>query len=167
MLYVGLGQLPSEIIVCIGNQPLVDELKSLSTIEPLVNGDIANIVKQTGNHWRKIFNIFAKLMFELEPKNYRTWQQYRDDALLQAGNSTCLLFSNPNALIDENKNTVLVSGKQYAEQLDILEHCEAVEDGFFIHPTKNVIVTPYFDYRQLSNAKLAYLVRLIEDNQNK
>jgi hypothetical protein len=160
---IGLGSLPSDLIVCIGNRPPIEALEKLTTIRPLANNEITSMVEQTGNHWRKIFNIFAKLMFELEPKHAMTWQQYRDEQLLQRGNQAALLFSNPSSFVKQGNAIVLISGKQYAEQLGLLKDCIPLDNGFFQNPNHRLIITPYFDYRQLSNAKLLDLVKIIKN----
>lgn len=158
---VGLGDLPSKLMVCIGKRPPLQEFESLVNCRPLQMGEISHIAAQTGNHWRKIFNIYAKLMFELQPQGQVTWQEYRDTQLLQAGSQTALLFSDPKDLMAQNNSVVLISGKTYAQALGLLEHCVELDFGVYKHRYASLFVTPYFDYRQLSNAKLVYLAQLI------
>ncbi|MFQ3229492.1 DUF6942 family protein [Reinekea sp.] len=160
--YIGLGELPCHVLVCIGNRPPLQEFESLAHLRPLQTGEIANIASQTGNHWRKIFNIYAKLMFELNSEGYATWQEYREAMLLQAGGKTGLLFSDPKELINQRNSVVLISGKVYAQELGLLEQCFEMEYGIYKHPHARLFVTPYFDYRQLSNVKLSYLAQLIK-----
>jgi hypothetical protein len=148
-------------MVCIGNRPPLQEFESLVYFRPLQVGEISYIAAQTGNHWRKIFNIYAKLMFELMPEGFATWQDYRDTCLLQAGSQTGLLFSDPKDLIEQKNSVVLISGKTYAQQLGLLADCIELNNGIYKHPDASLFVTPYFDYRQLSNAKLDYLAQQI------
>jgi len=162
---VGLGDENYRMAVCIGNQPELDDYEDLSGIRAMATGDIQDIVNRTSNHWRKIFNIFAKVMFELDRKEQPTWQCYRDNKLLHAGSNHCLLFSEPDLdrTAQEGRVTI-VSGKTYAEELGLMEYVAPLEEGFFVDVANKVIVTPYFDYRQLSNVKIEYLVTVIRSN---
>ena len=161
-LDIGLGELSADIVVCIGNRPPLIEYEALTAVQPVQAGEVAKIAVQTGNHWRKIFNIYAKLMFELKPGDYATWQDYREQALLQEGSKTCLLFSDPKTLIDQNSCIVLIAGKTYAQELGLFDQCVETQYGIYKHGHANVLVTPYFDYRQLSNLKLSFLVQQIK-----
>lgn len=60
--------------------------------------EIADIADETSTHWRKIFNVYAKLLFELSPEKFTCWQDLRDSLLLQAESNHCLLFSAPDLL---------------------------------------------------------------------
>lgn len=135
--------------------------QNLNEFAPLKPDEIAHIVEHTGNHWRKVFNIFAKLMFQLDKSSEPTWQAYRDRALLQQGSGHALVFSSFESLPLSDDSVVIIAGKSYAEELGVLESVSPIGEGFYIHPSAKVIVTPYFDYRQLSNRKLDMLISLI------
>ncbi len=156
----GYGDPAFEFAVYIGNTPSVYEHSRYSDLQPMKPGDIASIVQQTGNHWRKIFNLYAKLMHQLEPGFESEWQQYREGRLLQRGSKQALLFSQP-LLGTSSKAIHLVTGKSHAEHLGLLARCDAVDEHFYVNRTAKLIVSPYFDYRQLSNRKLETLVEIV------
>lgn len=159
---VGLGSSDARISVFIGNRPDLAEFESLESITPLLENDIRRISDLTGNHWRKIFNVYAKLMFELQTSSFASWQHYRDERLLQPHSGANLLFSPPSK--NHANNIRIITGKTYAEQLGVLNVCIPLEAGFYMDTEQRLIVCPYFDYRQMSNLKIQYLANLITDN---
>lgn len=163
---VGLGDRCYHIAVCIANRPDMPEYQWLSDIEPLQNGEVARIVEATGNHWRKILNIYAKLMFLLDAKEQSTWQTYRDRWLLQSGSGHALIFSTTLPPSAENGVVYIVSGKQHAQTLGVLDSAIDLCEGFYLEPAKNLVITPYFDYRQLSNRKLDMLISIINNDMS-
>lgn len=158
----GLGDHNYRLAVCIGNRPDLPEYQQLTGLKGLKSGDISHIVDRTGNHWRKIFNIFAKLMFQLDGLQVATWQAYRDQQLLQKGCGHALIFSPIDYLTLSSDAICIVSGKSYAEQLGLLERAAPLGEGFYIDAARKIIITPYFDYRQLSNRKLDMLISIIQ-----
>lgn len=178
---VGLGQvvLNGGIRVFIANRPPLDIYQKMDDCLPMVSGEIAEIAQLTGNHWRKIFNVYAKVMFALLgpcnqlPSDIDTWQGYRDKILLRDSSQTALLFSKPNlsALnLDQTqsikpKTINLLMGKQYAASLgfdrDQNTELQIIDGDFAVVESKNLIICPYFDYRQLSNIKIERLIKLI------
>ncbi|MGB1263233.1 MAG: DUF6942 family protein [Cognaticolwellia sp.] len=160
---LGLGDNNAELIFYIKNRPPLPIYQHLTTIKPLERGEIAHICHETGNHWRKIFNVYAKLIFELTPQVFTSWQQLRDKQLLQANSTQCLLFSPPNfATLKSGKKLHIILGKGYAEQLGLSNDCTWLCPDFAINEKLAVIICPYFDYRQLSNRKITQLVGLIQ-----
>ena len=182
---VGLGHLVPEggIRVFIANRPPLDIYQQRNNLLSMEFGEIDEIARLTGNHWRKIFNVYAKLMFALLSSNnclandISTWQIYRDKSLLQHNSATALLFSKPYFQIETastakqcKSNTVnIVMGKQYAASLGLdREHNKEliiIDNDFAISKSHNIIICPYFDYRQLSNIKIDHLVKLIKKMQ--
>ena len=177
---VGLGNSNAKIIFYIRNRPPLDIYQNLTRVKALVPNEITHICHETGNHWRKIFNVYAKLLFELTPKQFTSWQKLRDEFLLQKHSDNCLLFSEPNLpVIRDNvaKTTVskihdsteikptkklhVILGKGYAEQLGICNDCTWLSHDFAINIELGLIICPYFDYRQLSNIKITQLTGLI------
>ncbi|WP_250656318.1 DUF6942 family protein [Alkalimarinus coralli] len=158
----GLGDHHYRLAVCIGNRPDLPEYQQLTGLKALKPGDISYIVDRTGNHWRKIFNIFAKLMFQLDDGPVATWQAYRDQQLLQKGCGHTLIFPPIDHLPCSVNTACIVSGKSYAEQFGLLERAAPLGEGFYIDISRKTIVTPYFDYRQLSNRKLDMLISIIQ-----
>ena len=163
MAVVGLGNPNASIAVYIGNRPPLPPYQSLNACQYIDIGEIAFIGQETGNHWRKIFNCYAKLAFELDTQGFSRWQALRDESLLQNGSSYSLLFSKPN--FSNHQQIKIFCGKTYfAECLD--EKVEWLDEHFAIAPQKKLLVAPYFDYRQLSNLKITRLVELIRSIQN-
>ncbi len=177
---VGLGSVSDQacINVYIANRPPLDEYQQLSWLKALNKGDVYSIAQLTGNHWRKIFNVYAKFLYgfyesgqsllpAIDLQQIPTWQNYRDEVLLQSSCKNTLLFSAPVLSQDTNKkNQVhIVMGKQYAAQLGFDRDCNKelviVDNDFALCPTKNLIICPYFDYRQLSNIKIEQLIALV------
>ena len=155
--------------IYISNRPPLDEYKSIENVLPLSKGDVSYIAQSTGNHWRKIFNVYAKFIFSFqqskEMEAFNTWQVYRDECLLQDNSGLQLLFSKPD-LDNSDKNTChIIMGKQYAIDLglheDDHEGMVRIDNDFVICPQQKLIVCPYFDYRQLSNIKIETLVNLV------
>jgi hypothetical protein len=162
---VGLGSLQAKIYFYIKNRPPLSQYQNLSTIKVISQSEISHIGNETGNHWRKIFNIYAKLMFELAPEHFSRWQTLRDEHLLQKSEH-CLLFSPPaianNKIANEESKIHIVLGKGYAEQLELADKCTWLSNDFAVNFEDKLIICPYFDYRQLSNIKIAQLCRLIQ-----
>lgn len=154
----GLGDVNAQFNVYIANRPPLDEYQYLCTLKALQQGDIANIAQQTGNHWRKIFNVYAKLVFAVDAKDYSSWQSYRDDFLLSKGSGQALLFSRPDV---QKQGIHIITGRSYAQSLQLDAQLTPIDADFQMDINKRLLVVPYFDYRQLSNEKLIRLVGLI------
>ncbi|ALS98159.1 DUF6942 family protein [Lacimicrobium alkaliphilum] len=160
----GLGDHNARFRVYIGNRP--DHEFGKAGIVALTQEDILRIGQHCGNGWRKVFNVYAKLAFTLPPsfgfkRNFRSWQQYRDNSLLQQGSNTALLFTPPD-LTNRPDCVHIVMGRTYAKSLDLGEGLRWINPEFAVDHTKRLIVCPYFDYRQLSNIKILFLSDLIE-----
>jgi hypothetical protein len=148
-------------------------------------GEIKMIADLTGNHWRKIFNVYAKIVFELRNPSYKSWQEFRDNALLQRNCNENLLFNLPIQIILKNllpeniapenlppentthknisqNNISIIMGKTYATKLGLSQECHWLSTDFAINPDKKLLICPYFDYRQLSNIKITKLCQLIK-----
>jgi hypothetical protein len=83
------------IKVYLANRPPLPEYLKTAVMNQLPVGEIKRIATETGNHWRKIFNVYAKLIYCLAEKTnhplllqHTCWQQYRDQSLLQQGRET-------------------------------------------------------------------------------
>jgi hypothetical protein len=155
----GLGDENARFNVYIENRPPLDEYEQLWCIKALEQGDIANIAQQTGNHWRKIFNVYAKLVFALDAKKNSSWQSYRDDFLLSKKSEQALLFSRPDF---QKQGIHIITGRTYAQSLQLDAQLISIDADFQMDIKKRLLVVPYFDYRQLSNEKLMRLVGLIQ-----
>ncbi|PTY38608.1 hypothetical protein BGP77_10510 [Saccharospirillum sp. MSK14-1] len=160
---IGLGDSQARLVVFAPHRPPLEAYQQLNGVKPMAPGELAALVEATGNHWRKIVNLYAKLLHQLEPVESR-WQDCRDQRLLQAGSGCALLFSPPP--LASSDAWQLVMGKAYAEacSLDRLADLRT-DDGFRWSPSRRLILTPYFDYRALSNARLDDLYRLIDSQR--
>ncbi|WP_019025677.1 DUF6942 family protein [Colwellia piezophila] len=171
---IGLGCDQFTFAVYIANRPNMLEYQQLSNITPLTTSEIFTIGQACGNGWRKVFNVYAKLLFALEPKVFPftqlapTWQKYRDDFLLQNNSQTTLLFSAPllSPQVDKQQNTLhIICGKTHAKKLINSGKLDCqltwLDDEFAIDRVNKLVVCPYFDYRQLSNNKIERLATLL------
>ena len=76
---IGFGAAKATINFYIANRPPIDDYPAMNELRGLVDGEIAHIVKHTSNHWRKVFNVYAKLLFDwYQLQNHKnlpaTWQ---------------------------------------------------------------------------------------------
>lgn len=161
---IAIGNVQAKIKVYIENKPPLAPYNSLNSCLPLKENDIATIAQEAGNHWRKIFNVYAKLAFELNPQHFNTWQQLREQTLLQQDSAQCLVFSKPS-ICQSPVEITIVMGKTYAASLGLAERCYWLTPHFAINESLKLIICPYFDYRQLSNEKITQLVGLIKPLQ--
>jgi hypothetical protein len=164
MKIVGLGSKHSAINFYIANRPLIDDYPVMNDLRGLAIGELAHIVKHTSNHWRKAFNVYAKLLFDWYVLVQRhdlpsRWQEYRDLELFQPHSREALLFSAP-ALDMPGCAIHVIAGKTYAAQLD-LPPLIWLDNYFAVNKEFRIIVAPYPDYRQLSNARIEYLLGLM------
>ncbi len=159
---IALGDPQAKIRVFIANRPPLAEYQELSSYRPLQAGDIHHIAEQTGNHWRKVFNVYAKFIFELNQPKYTRWQDYRDQELLNASSKTALIFTPPEFSSSAKPVSNIVMGKTYANELGLAQQCQWLSPEFAINPQLQLIICPYFDYRQLSNQKISQLCRLMQ-----
>ncbi|HEY0894893.1 MAG TPA: hypothetical protein VGE32_17650 [Cellvibrio sp.] len=161
---IGIGSPDSTINFYIANRPPIDNYPGMNELRSLALGELAHIVKHTSNHWRKAFNVYAKLLFDWYQLHGRkdlpsTWQAYRDLELFQAQSQEALLFSAPQ--LDKNNNRIhIIAGKTYAAHLD-LPTLIWLDPYFAINQEFRLIVAPYPDYRQLSNERIARLIELM------
>lgn len=167
----GLGDPLAQFNVYIANRPNFSGYPSLDHVCPLSLGEIHAIGQATGNGWRKVFNVYAKLIFALNVDNLvslkgcESWQGYRDHVLLQNTSNTKLVFSEPviNDVTHQNSNVMhIIMGKTYAKSLKLPQSLKWLDNEFAIDDGLNLLVCPYFDYRQLSNIKIIRLVELIK-----
>ncbi|KGJ89918.1 DUF6942 family protein [Colwellia psychrerythraea] len=166
----GFGDKNFTFAVYIANKPNMLEYQGLNKVTALVKGEINIINQACGNGWRKIFNVYAKLVYSLDKEYFcfsnslSTWQDYRDEYLLQMQSKTALLFSAPQ-LSPNNKILHIICGKGYAKILissgKLNSNLVWLDDEFAIDSLNNLIVCPYFDYRQLSNIKIERLAGLL------
>jgi hypothetical protein len=162
---IGLGSDHSSINFYIANRPPVDDYPAMNELRGLAMGELAHIVQHTSNHWRKAFNVYAKLLFDWYQLQNRknlpdTWQAYRDLELFQSHSHEALLFSAPQ--FDKKTPAIhIIAGKTYAASLN-LSPLVWLDSCFAINQEHRLIVAPYPDYRQLSNERIARLIELMQ-----
>ncbi|GAC31884.1 DUF6942 family protein [Paraglaciecola polaris] len=183
-LDTGLGATDGRIKVYIANRPPYRDFLTSKALTALCAGDIEQINRHGGNGWRKVFNVYAKLIFawrSVDPRLHTqlpggactSWQAYRDQFLLQESSQTSLLFSPPaleQQVTTDNHVYHIIMGRTYAkslladlasdqnDSLNLIWH----DNEFASDDAKRVVVCPYFDYRQLSNAKIMRLIELLQ-----
>ena len=159
------------IKVYLANRPPLVEYSNIEVIDHLPVGEIKRIATETGNHWRKIFNVYAKLIYCLAEKTHHPllqqhirWQDYRDQTLLQQGSGTELHLASSSissSSVITDKWIHIVMGKSFSEGILEGTALEWLDKDFAVNRAQNIIVCPYFDYRQLSNIKIQSLAELI------
>lgn len=185
MKAIGFGDKNYNFAVYIGNIPPMSEYQELTQIQALQQGEIESINQACGNGWRKVFNVYAKVLYALDKNNFGfsalapSWQEYRDKYLLQADSKTGLLFSPPK--LNKSKNSLaqslsespcvhVICGKTHAKDLieshNLALNLHWLDDEFAIDIQQRVVVCPYFDYRQLSNIKVIRLAELLSKIAN-
>ena len=174
MKNIGLGCTDFTMAVYIANKPNMLEYQQLTCISPLTSNEIQAINQACGNGWRKVFNVYAKLLYALDKKSFdysakvATWQDYRDKYLLQRQSKTALLFSIPQLSLNTENNEVvhIICGKGHAKELinksKRVTNLVWLDDEFAIDSENRLIVCPYFDYRQLSNIKIERVAGLLQ-----
>ena len=168
MQHIGLGSKNSNIKFYIANRPPIDDYPTLHELRGLATGELAHIVKHTSNHWRKAFNVYAKLLFDWYQLHQRqdlphTWQEYRETELFQPHSHEALFFSAPQ-LDSRNACLHIIAGKTYAAHLK-LPPLTWLDAHFALNKEHRLIVAPYPDYRQLSNERIAQLIELMRREQ--
>jgi hypothetical protein len=165
----GLGDAHAQFKVYIANRPNFSEYKTIDDINCLSEGEIDAIGQACGNGWRKVFNVYAKLVFAINNENIvslqgaDSWQSYRDRVLLRDASNTSLLFSSPQIIRPKNSQIVhIIMGKTYAKSLKLPTSLQWLDHEFAIDIDHKMLICPYFDYRQLSNIKIIRLVELIK-----
>ncbi len=168
---IGFGDEAFKVAVYIEKRPPMPAWQQLDHLHVMQTGQINEINQACGNGWRKVFNVYGKVLFALPSEYYDfakcapDWQTFRDEQLLQAHSQTALLFSPP--LLDKLKQLHIIVGRTYAKKLIndglLSSQLTWLDDEFAISKSDKVIVCPYFDYRQLSNIKIARLSQLVAD----
>jgi len=163
---VGLGDPHAQLRVYLANRPDLEPFAYPGYILALAEGDIAMINAHEGNHWRKIFNVLAKFLFELKfsgTEGFSRWQDYRDQRMLQPGSNIALCYGKPHRDMNTRQSLPnILMGKQFAQESGFFstDGAQWLTKDFAINQN-GWIVCPYFDYRQLSDEKIRYLTTLL------
>ncbi|MCF4008849.1 DUF6942 family protein [Rheinheimera sp. UJ63] len=168
---IGFGDPQAQICVYVAKRPPMQEYAALNHIQPLSYGEISAINQACGNGWRKVFNVYAKLLFTLDKRQFTfqqtadSWQQFREQQLLQTGSNTALLFSLPQFAV--NRHAIhIIAGRTHAKALldaGLAAQLQWLNNEFAIDRQQRLLVCPYFDYRQLNNEKIQRLSTLISE----
>lgn len=167
----GFGDATAQFNVYIANVPPMAEYADMQALQPLQRGEIELINRACGNGWRKVFNVYAKLLFALDAKQFsfvnqaNSWQLFRDQHLLQAHSNTALWFSAPR-LSGDSRKIHIIAGRTHAKTLldaGLSAQLNWLNNEFAVDSYHRLLVCPYFDYRQLNNEKLHFLAQLIKD----
>lgn len=129
------------IILYIPNKPDLENFKNRRGLKNLKKSDVNFIISECGNHWRKIFTIFAKICFNFNPIT-KSWKEYRDTILLTNKCIGSISFSK--SVVQNSGDFILLSGKE-SWKIDSSNN-------------NNTFKLPYFDYRQFSNEKIKTLI---------
>lgn len=166
---VGFGDADFDVGVYVANRPAMPQWQQLSHLYTFTAGDIDTINQACGNGWRKVFNVYSKVLFALPSEFYNfaqqapSWQQFRDETLLQKHSKTALLFSPPQ--VTQARQLHIIAGRTHAKNLisqgKLSSTLHWYDDEFAVSREDKIIVCPYFDYRQLSNIKIARLSELV------
>ena len=170
MSEIGFGCNQYQLAFYVENAPQFSSYATPNSLIELPPGAINEISMACGNGWRKQFNVYAKFIYNLSPSVFSgktaapTWQQYRDTQLLQQGSATALLFSPPNYT---RANTLhIIAGRGYAKKLasqNLLGgNLTWLNDEFAYNIENKLLVSPFLDYRQLSNRKIDFLAQMCE-----
>lgn len=169
MKHKGLGCQHATLQVLIETCPPIEQYQALNHCNPAMPEELKRIGDQAGNGWRKVFNVYAKFIFELAENielTFDSWQQFRDQALLQAHGNQALYLTVESTQLRQYlytyKGVTIIAGKGYAEKLGVAQHCHWLSPQFALDKEHKVIVCPYFDYRQLTNEKISQLCQLVK-----
>lgn len=165
---VGFGDHNANFRVYVAAPPPMPAYQHLCSIIPLQASDLHQIYLECGNGWRKIFNVYAKLLFTLPVEQFAfqskaaSWQQFRDEQLLQKHGNNALCFDAPTLV---HSGFHLIAGRTLAKQLSsqgLNAELHWLNAEFAVDPTQKLLVTPFFDYRQLNNEKIAVSAKLLQ-----
>lgn len=116
--------------------------------------DVGALVAANSNHWRKILNLLAKVACPVADD----WRRYRDQVLFQ---ETALCFA---PVLAQGPCWHWIGGKENLLRFTGLRHRARPLHGapeIAVDPQKRLLLTPYLDYRQLSNALVEQVRRAL------
>ncbi len=112
--------------------------------------DSQRLIDANSNHWRKIVNLLAKVA----SPDAEGWRQFRDEALFR---HTALCFTS---ILSDSACWHWIGGKDNLQRFgslgqsaEPLPGCPSVR----IDAEKRLLLTPYPDYRQLSNEVVSHI----------
>lgn len=105
------------------------------------------LTEANSNHWRKIMTLLAKVACPVADE----WRQFRDNALFR---QTALCFA---PALTDTSGWHWIGGQDNFRRFAALEHqARPLVDSpeIRLDPERRLLLTPYPDYRQLSNARV-------------
>ncbi len=175
----GIGDSEARLRLYVAKAPPMTEFAALDACLALLPGQIDQIYRHCGNGWRKVFNVYAKLVWALpaswqpDLQGAQSWQQWRDRVLLQACSGTALLFG-ANGFdqdgVGTNAETLhIIAGRQHARDLLAQGLLPETLTGGLIWLDEECavarrlrrLVCACLDCRQLSDVKITRLVQLV------
>lgn len=157
----------AEPLLCLytPHRPPLEQCKNLNGYRPAYPGETAQIIAETGNHWRKIFTIFAKIYTELICPDKR-WQEVRDQRLFTENSHSALLFQDSILPIEQGIH--IIGGKDFAAGFTLpTQQGQCIDDAGKVLAYGNCYLTPYLDYRQFPNALIDQLVAHLQNTPGK
>lgn len=143
------------LILYMDKEPPFEDFEEFT---PFTHHHLAQVMA-SGNHWRKIINIFAKLAFGFKGMGCSSWQEYRDRFLLR--DSGELILVNRTNLIDDD-GIHLICGKKQFDSMNLGEGVlQSLDAEGKVRVRDRVIQTPYFDYRQFPNKLIDELIKYL------
>ena len=138
------------------NRPDYPGFKKNNLISKLKKNTVSKIIEKTGNHWRKIFSIMAKISWGLDQCEQVTWQDYRENVLFNSSKEN-IVFSNE--IINKKNDVHLISGLKHFESFDLdIKKFRPISEDLKILRYENIYVVPYLDYRQFPNQLISDLI---------
>ena len=133
-----LGVQGADVVLYIANHPVRPKRRLDSEVL-----SIPELIAFNGNHWRKIFTIFSKLMSPNE-----NWREYRDSYLLTEKEAICF-----TGKLQKNAQVHIISGKSCWEWMGFdMDEFTPLDPQQRLWVRGNILCSPYFDYRQFPNA---------------
>ena len=118
--------------------------------------DAVALMAANSNHWRKIVTLLAKVACPIAAD----WRCFRDESLLRA---TALNFAPE---LSGGSGWHWIGGKENLQRFDRLHHRASPLSGepeIAMDVQRRLLLTPYPDYRQLSNAMVMQVRAALED----
>ncbi|GAA5525231.1 hypothetical protein Maes01_01796 [Microbulbifer aestuariivivens] len=117
--------------------------------------DSQQLMAANSNHWRKIVTLLAKIT----SPGADDWRRFRDERLFT---QTALCFA---PALSDSPGWHWIGGGENLARFTALDHrarplsaCPSVA----IDPAKRLLLTPYPDYRQLSNSVVSHIRAALE-----
>lgn len=166
----GIGAKRPALILYLPHRPEAIVLSGTGEYGSVNSLGVRTFLADCDNHWRKIFNCYAKIAFALFGRDFLTWQDYRDNRLLTEQSLELMVFPDSKGSLREHtlgsSRISIISGIATARKMSLDFETWKLLRGFYLkeHPKNGhtTILTPYFDYRQLSNQKIETLLQLLK-----